>query len=467
MTRQYRGLPLLATIFHTSTLWGGKRSNSQIRHEIYLIGGGDNLKKKLLIVSLLHKNKTKREMPSCIIHGVTVDLSAIQKWHPGGKYAISLAENQDVSVLFDQYHYGTRVFNDLESRRKEPTSANDDSFFCDLQEEVQKLPSVYMTSRMVCLNAAVAVAAGLSWFGWATGSTVACLLLPFLQWLLFVNVGHEAGHFALSKSPAINHAACLVSHALFVNTSQWYVQHAFSHHAHTNEVERDFDLSHFSPFVRMHSKQDWHKKLKRQLLLGTFLTWISATFAESILYPTRLLLNRKVKKSLGDPRGILRETWFSCLLQIIFSVSIVLLPFFSISASSSSSNNIITSYLKAAFFAMYPYVVGSILFMTFTQVSHVNEITQRKQAWTHWSKQMVDTSIDYSQSSFFWAYVSGGLNMQSLHHCLPHLSASRYTEFYPIFRKVCERHKIKIHETDSLFSALYLYWTHMINLTSE
>ena len=119
----------------------------------------------------------------------------------------------------------------------------------------------------------------------------------------------------------------------------------------------------------------------------------------------------------------------------------------------------------AAFFAVYPYLIGSILFMTFTQITHINEKAQKNEKWNHWSEQMVDTSMDYGQTSFFWTYVSGGLNMQGLHHCLPSLSSSRYRKFYPVYRDICKKHKIKINETDSLLTALYMYWDHMKNLT--
>ena len=50
-------------------------------------------------------------MSYCIIHGVKVNIDSIKKMHPGGSIAISLAENRDISVLFDQYHYGTSIMD--------------------------------------------------------------------------------------------------------------------------------------------------------------------------------------------------------------------------------------------------------------------------------------------------------------------------------------------------------------------
>jgi fatty acid desaturase len=409
---------------------------------------------------------------TCIIHGITVDLEHIKRIHPGGSIAISLAEDRDVSVLFDQYHFGTSVMQ----KTLNGTQDESKSFYSELYTEMnhfkklklkekEKEKGTKMSLSMILLNLGVAVATALSWIGWLNGDWLSCLLLPFLQWLIFVNVGHEAGHFALSKSPTINHLACLVSHFLFVNTTHWYLQHTVSHHSHTNEIHSDFDLTHFVPFLRMHTTQKWNTSLKKRLLRGALTTWLTSTFAESIVYPLQLLLTSGLKNEmLGNYTSLMKLTWSSCLLQFLGSIGIFIYPFavFAFSANPTNENNF---FIKAAFFAFYPYVIGSILFMTFTQVTHINEVVQNSQKWKHWTHQMVDTSLDYSQDSFFWTYVSGGLNMQGLHHCLPSLSSSHYKEFYPVYRKVCKKHKIKIHETDSLYSALKLYLSHMKNLT--
>ena len=397
---------------------------------------------------------------TCIIHGIAVDLEHIKRIHPGGSIAISLAENRDVSVLFDQYHFGTPVMKrtlnlpNLKSR----SESGQESFYSDLYTQMntfKERKGHTMTLSMILINLGVAVATALSWIGWLSGDWLSCLLLPFLQWLIFVNVGHEAGHFALSKSPTVNHLACVASHFLYVNTTHWYLQHTVSHHSHTNEIDADFDLTHFVPFLRMHTTQKWNTYLKKRLLRGAVTTWLTSTFAESIVYPVQLLLSSGLKNDmLGNYSALLKLTWASCLLQFVGSISIFIYPF-------AVQDNII----KAAFFAFYPYVIGSILFMTFTQVTHINQVVQNNQKWKHWTHQMVDTSLDYSQDSFFWTYVSGGLNMQGLHHCLPSLSSSHYKEFYPIYRQVCKKHNIHIHETRSLYTALKLYFSHMKNLS--
>ena len=391
-------------------------------------------------------------MSYCIIHGVKVNIDSIKKMHPGGSIAISLAENRDISVLFDQYHYGTSIMDRVKVTPLKNT------FYEDLYTQANLFfgskDNFKMSAGMVVFNSIVGLAAGACWLGWMQGSFLACLLLPFFQWLIFVNVGHEAGHFAMSKNPGANHLACLFSHLLFVNTTHWYLQHAVSHHSNTNEAHKDFDLTHFVPYLRMHPGQTWNSNLKYQLFLGSATTWLTSTFAESIIYPIKMLFSKsKGELQANSSQSLINLTKYSCFAQICASVGILMYPFSFLNVQA------------AAFFALYPYLIGSILFMTFTQITHINEKAQKNEKWNHWSEQMVDTSMDYGQTSFFWTYVSGGLNMQGLHHCLPSLSSSRYRKFYPVYRDICKKHKIKINETDSLLTALYMYWDHMKNLT--
>jgi fatty acid desaturase len=107
--------------------------------------------------------------------------------------------------------------------------------------------------------------------------------------------------------------------------------------------------------------------------------------------------------------------------------------------------------------------------MTITQINHINDEAQQNtdQNHSHWSHHMVGTSLDYCQDSHFFTFITGGLNMQGLHHCVPGLSASRYREFYPTYRRVCEKHGLKIIEASSFSKALACYWGHITKLSDE
>lgn len=98
--------------------------------------------------------------------------------------------------------------------------------------------------------------------------------------------------------------------------------------------------------------------------------------------------------------------------------------------------------LKFVLFGLYPFMVASFLFMTVTQVSHIQRETQTPRAINNpdFFKRQALTSLDYSCDSKMWSFLTGGLNTQSLHHVLPAVHSSHYCDLYPKYREVCARH---------------------------
>lgn len=67
----------------------------------------------------------------------------------------------------------------------------------------------------------------------------------------------------------------------------------------------------------------------------------------------------------------------------------------------------------------------------------------------------------HAQESTLWAYLTIGLNMQSLHHIVPGVSYSQLPRLYPAYRAICEKHGIKLLERRNLAHA---FWTHLQTL---
>ena len=55
------------------------------------------------------------------------------------------------------------------------------------------------------------------WAGWAQGSAMACLLLPFVHWVLIAHTVHEATHGNLHTDPRVNFWAQFTSHPICFN----------------------------------------------------------------------------------------------------------------------------------------------------------------------------------------------------------------------------------------------------------
>jgi fatty acid desaturase len=393
------------------------------------------------------------------LYGQELDLDMFLKFHPGGTQALLLGKGRDCTQLFEQYHMdGNRALGVLTAfaakQNKVLTIGGGDAFHNELLTAVRGLSGRKTSPLMAVLCILTTLGTGWAWIGWLNGSSVACLVLPFIHWLFMVNVAHDAAHFAFSSVPAVNEYAALVGSPLYFNTTYWYLQHNISHHGHTNTVDHDIDLYHGAPFVRFHSDQKWHGVHSFQLATVVLVNFLWATLAENLLFPINLLMKTSVPMNFfGHVDHIIQYNRLSLFGQIAITLFCVGYPLY------------MWVGFGAWFFALYPFFTSSIIFMTVTQISHIQAVAQKVVPRSHWSHQMVESSLDYSQGSVVCTFLTGGLNMQGLHHCVPGLSSSRYLEIYPTYRALCKKHGLTINETESFWTAIGLYWIHIHNLS--
>lgn len=78
-----------------------------------------------------------------------------------------------------------------------------------------------------------------------------------------------------------------------------------------------------------------------------------------------------------------------------------------------------------------------------------------------WIKRQAMTSLDYSPTSAFWRIFTGGLNTQSLHHCMPGVSSCHYDTLYPRFAAICKKHGAAPVVSPSLWTAFNGFLTHI------
>ena len=366
------------------------------------------------------------------LYGKKIDLNDFISKHPGGDLAILLGQNNDCTTLFEQYHPNSLIRKDTFK----------DPFHEELLSEVKLLPNTYASSFHMFKCSVFFFLTIISWFGWNEGNWISLILLPFFHWILLANVAHDSAHFCFSKYQIINEILAQVSSPIFYNSTYWYVQHNVLHHVRTNDHELDVDLYHYEPFGRVHKKTKWNYFHNWQLVT-IFFSFFFSTLAQTLIFSLRRWASIKFHQ----------RTFLSFLIQYISSLTVLILPFFKF------------YFGKALMFALYPFFMASLIFMCVTQVSHIQEKTQRENKYFHWTKSQVLSSLDYSQQSNLVSFITGGLNCQGLHHCLPFLNSSRFVEFYPKYRKICKKHNIKIIEEQTYFQAFSGYISHITKLS--
>ena len=314
---------------------------------------------------------------------------------------------------------------------------------------------------------ATAAVTAACWVGWATGSVPAAIALPFVAWLLAANASHDATHFALFRWSFANELAGLAAAPLIYNTGVWVHQHVIAHHVHTNVHGRDFDLHHQAPFTRLHDAEPWKPGHAGQAAF-ILVTAPLSCFVQCTVFPARLLLGLPFmgQPEQGDGGGVRGAATAAAPLalrlraamavQLALTLVVAVYPALRWGFSAATSA-----------WALWPFVVSSTLFMAITQVSHVQDAAQRgpaEEPSVHWAERMVATSVDYSQDSHLVTFLTGGLNMQGLHHCAPTLPSSRFIEAYPIYRALAVKHGLQVHEAANFGQALGSYWKHIRNL---
>ena len=396
-------------------------------------------------------------MAQWTLYGKQYDLEDFLTRHPGGELALRLGQDRDCTRLFEQYHVRNTNHLKMLAVYGPVDPGVQDAFYTELKEELQKLDGIHATWSMLGFLSMVLVGNMWAWYGWLHGDWLACLSVPVLSWLMAVNLAHDSAHFAFSGNALINYIGSWFSAPLFYNTPFWYLQHNISHHMNTNHHETDIDLYHNQALCRSHPLHKWLPAHKYQVLTIATLNMMLTSISENLLYPIELFTSDRLStRFFGLTDSVITHTRGQLLGQMAASFLVLIYPFLAFGLG------------KAAFFALYPYAAASFMFITVTQISHIQAVTQTQTKWAHWTHQMVDTSLDYSQDSVVWTILTGGLNCQGLHHCVPGLSSSRFVQFYPTYRRLCVKHGLVVHEArGGFFDAVGSYWTYIQKLSEH
>jgi len=410
------------------------------------------------------------------IHGIDYDLASFVADHPGGELAIRLGQGIDCTDLYESYHSSHVAFRALDKHRVTPGAMADlgkSTFKHDLDEVVRlhfagkgrfayKGTTKHHVTCATVFACEVACFVGAFWYG----SMLASFLLPWFFWVVAVNVSHDASHFCFSTIPWVNEIVAFAAVPFLYEPITWAHQHVVSHHTHCNEVEADVDLQHFVP-LRIHTQDtkphvmgnptpfDYLKVMLVGLHLGF---WVPLN--ASGLLPTNLQheYKRSFSPDIHMPIGLAGHKKYRMrgLVGPMLTLSVVVFAF--------SMHGWYGGLLL-----LPPFVIDSLLFIMVTQASHIQPEVQVAELSDEpdFFKYQAKTSVDYSTPSDLWRLLTGGLNTQALHHCLPYVSCCHYTDLYPAFEACCNRHGIQLHKRAHLLHATSTCMQHVWGLNQN
>lgn len=277
---------------------------------------------------------------------------------------------------------------------------------------------------------------GLSWALLALSASVGLLTMGY--------VGHDAGHFALSKKRWVNDVWGHFGMTFLCGMSFgfWRTRHNV-HHVHCQEVGGDPDM-HFGVLFSVYPQSaNWQTALGRFFLrIQKWAFWPLACFYwVTLRYDGIRDLFQRPKETRID-RFLMPLHWVLLLVVpiLMFGWHAALLAYLTVSCLSS--------------------LMTASVFIP-------NHIGMRRLGPGHglgYLEQQITTSRNISNPRLLDFYY-GGLNSQIEHHLFPRVAHHRYREMRPLVRSFCAERGIPYQEV-TLYRALASVGNHLGDMTA-
>jgi len=434
-----------------------------------------------IMLRLASRKKTGEALPSGVwtIHGKQYDLREYVKHHPGGAWAINLGRNRDCTGLFESYHVfadRARLERILARYEVRPSAAGEqlgspamqvsagldglvfgDAFHGDIREMCRahfkgKSPKMKPWTACACILSVCVEAVALYYF--FRGSTWPLVVLPASAWVAMVNVGHDASHFAVSKHPWVNGLVSWVTMPLTMPPTCWSVEHVVQHHVYTND-EDDVDLYHFLPVCRTSRFTRWTKAFRLQYL-AIFMVLPTSLGHLSVIVPIDLLTGQRDwvtgsarYEEVQNLRDFVAMSKRWIQLELFVSVSCWVLSVWMHGFHGFCRMAIVAAQL-------------SWFFIFATQGAHLRAecMVGKEDQYASWAKRQVACAVNFGTDCSLTSFLMGGLNVQSLHHVIPEVGSSHYTDLYPEFKRICAKHGVPVTEVSGMgqFFAGFISW---------
>lgn len=244
-----------------------------------------------------------------------------------------------------------------------------------------------------------------------------------------LNVQHDGGHRAYSRSPWVNKLMAMSLELIGGSSYLWHWKHVAFHHTYVNVTGHDADidlgiLARLTPHQRRRSYHRWQHLYLWPLYGLLAIKWqLFDDFRE-------LITGRISTQRFPRPKGtalVVFAAGKAVFFTVAFGVPLYLHP----------AGTVLTFYVAAAL------VAGMVLSVVF-QVAHcVAEArfplppADGGRIEHAWAVHQVETSVDFARRSRVVTWLLGGLNFQIEHHLFPRISHVHYPAISRLVEATC------------------------------
>jgi fatty acid desaturase len=268
------------------------------------------------------------------------------------------------------------------------------------------------------------------------------------------HIGHDGGHFAISRRYPLLNDIGVWGFFLVSNPIIWQHQHTYAHHSFTNDEHRDPDLHHHNGQMLKRPDKEVTKNKNRE---GKRYHWRNiaklgfAVFGLSWWLPILFVCDRTF---YGITEWSDRRQWHrtgQLLLHWSLYAFIVFCVPFMVHQNS----------LLAIFQIVLQVYTAGIIFAMSTKVGHIadallntNVIAEQRTkrhliAQQSWAAEQIVTTQDFDPQSYATFYFANGLSLQIEHHLFPSLNHCHLMKIQPIVEKTCNEYNVSYTKRSS------------------
>jgi len=277
---------------------------------------------------------------------------------------------------------------------------------------------------------------------------------------------HDGNHGAYSSNKYVCKVASFVMDLMGSSHVVWQHQHNVGHHPNSNNTDSkkspptkldplafDPDASAGNPFVRLNPSQPLRWAHQFQHIYMWFM--IALINFKWFVNDVRAILSRKYmeiefgKTQAGEVESLV-------VTKSLFLTYALCVPMY------------FHGSFGALLFVAFMISTGYVFVLMFG-VNHLTEdcsfpdgnlaVDKRD-----WAVLQVMTSSNFANDSFFWTFISGGLNYQIEHHLFPGMNHTHLSSISPIVRQTCKEFGVPYQSFPTFWSAVYSYYAHLKNL---
>ena len=400
-----------------------------------------------------------------ILEGVVYDLQKFSNVHPGGSNILNIFGGKDATIHYYMLHphnkiriniigrYKVRDVSDVRDVSNYDIQDNsgyqgyklNSSIFNELKENIKKaVPNQYANYEWwIKAYAIIFTEVYIEYYNYMHGYALyRSIMLGVLMAMIGLCIQHDANHGAVSHNQIINRLWGYTQDWIGGSSLLWKHHHVLLHHAYTNVLEYDPDIT--TDILRLHKDikcKPFHYWQKIYMWFLLSLLPINWHFTELLdLYNMKHMSHKISSMAINEMR-------IGLLLRILFYIRFYIIPIY----LYPSLNTILNICLSLAVGGIY-LGVNFIISHNFEGVLN-NSAKAAKAAKADWAISQIESSS--TVGGRILGFFHGGLNYQIEHHLFPRISHVHYHKMKPVIQEWCKKYNVKYNYYKSLWDNIY------------